>query len=147
MTPEELNEQLADYLGGELDAERTAEFERSLNDNPDLAEEVQSLRRARDAFNGLKAPSVAPPASATPRAAHASTARTLGIMRFAAAILIAFTLGVVARDVTVTPTTSDTPTVVRRESSVQQELGMAYARQSGKSGLARSLLAVAHATR
>ena len=147
MTPEELNEQLADYLGGELDAERTAEFERTLNDNPDLAEGVQSLRRARDAFNGLKAPSVVPPVPAIPRAAHASAARTLGIMRFAAAILIAFTLGVVARDVTVTPAITDRPIVVRGDSSVQQELGKAYARQSGKSGLARSLLAVAHATR
>lgn len=145
MKPDEIQNVLADYLGDELDPARKAEFERALDNDPDLAAEVDSLRKTVQAMRSLDVPSVVLPALSPAHPPAAAPPRMLGIMRYAASILIAFTLGAFVRDLSVAP--QRIPQPPPGPSAIHTRLAAAYNHNAAKSGLARSLLAVAHATR
>lgn len=150
MKPDKIQNLLADYLGDELDPARKAEFERALDNDPDLAAEVDSLRKTIRAMRSLDVPSVVPPAL-SPAHPPGAAPRMLGIMRYAASILIAFTLGALVRDVAMAPDSAPPSRVITIDEpgpgAVERKLAAAYNHNAAKSGLARSLLAVAHATR
>ena len=154
MSNDELNDLLADYLGGELGEEQRAAVERRLAADPALAQEVASLRGALDALRALDEPSAAPAALDEAPAMAAAGRRPAAVLRYAAAILIAFAIGYVVRDrrpgAPVEPPLAGGGSGSRTAVVVgdwRQDAAEAYVRSPRKSGLARSLMALAHAQR
>jgi anti-sigma factor RsiW len=152
MNNDELNDLLADYLGGELDEQQRATVEQRLAGDPALAQEVASLRGALDALRALDEPSATPAALAEVPAATGH--RPAAVLRYAAAILIAFAIGYVVRDrrpgAPVEPPlagASGGSTTAVVNGGWRQDAAEAYVRYSREPGLARSLMALAHAQR
>ena len=150
MNPDEARDLLVDYLGGEMDRSQRERFEEHLTNDPALAAEVEGLRRALAAMRSLDDPAAGPAVrEAAPRPRHGWTS---ALMRYAAIIVLAFGAGYLANSATTGPNEGGLPGIVR---PVQNEaprdwetrVAIAYAQQPGRSGLARSLVALACATR
>lgn len=144
MNSDEARDLLADYLGDELDDTRKRRFEAHLTDDPELAAEVDAMRRTMSALRSLDmpmTPTVAPTASRSP----IST-----LLRYAAIVVFAFGAGYLTHNVTTGPVNDSAPTIVRPGSKTppddwETRVAMAYAKAHGHSSLARSLVALAHA--
>lgn len=150
MNPDEVKDLLADYLGDELSPGDRQRFEQYLTSDPDFAAEVETLRRTLSAMRSLEVPGQwsAPgiPAART-RAFRAAT-----LLRYAAVILLAFTGGFLVRGQSDIESEPAPPSVVEperrpRQHDLQRRFASAYTRNADKSGLARSLVALAQATR
>jgi predicted anti-sigma-YlaC factor YlaD len=151
MRCEDLNERLADYLGGELGTAARAEVEQHLGTCAACAAEAASLRRTLDALRTLPEST---PGEREPQARSrtgARAARGAAMLRYAAAILIAFTLGYVVRDRSAGESREGEgePAIVQRgggtavaSTSWPERAAEVYARQSTRSELARSLVAL-----
>jgi len=168
MTHDQAQEMLADYLGGELDESQKQQFEAYLTGDPALAAEVDSLRRTLAAMRAIDEPVTAPvpwdgtPPARTddPRASGADDrtvwkhGRMAVLLRYAAIIVFAFGAGFLANagargpGVT-TPSSVVEPAPKNQDRARQWEtrIAVAYAKQPGRSGLARSLVALARAAR
>ena len=158
MNSDEARDLLADYLGGELSESQRRQFEAYLAGDPGLAAKVEGLRRALAAMRSLDEPAAAAKGHDTRASApadnHAAWRHkwTSALMRYAAIIVLAFGAGYLTNNVTTGPNESGLPAIVR---PVQNEaprdwetrVAVAYAKQPGRSGLARSLVALTHATR
>ncbi len=148
MTHDEARDMLADYLGGELDDARRRRFENYLAGDPELAAEVESLRGALAALRALDAP------YAAEKQAGSSRSPIPILLRYAAVIIFAFGAGYLARNVTSGPSDSAPPGIVQPTPKARDAAKVwgtrvvtAYARQPGRSGLARALIALSRATR
>ncbi|MCZ6835558.1 MAG: hypothetical protein O7G85_07275 [Planctomycetota bacterium] len=161
MNRQELNDAMADYLGGELPPDQVVRFELSLKEHPDLASEVHELAKALKAMHALE-----PETKATNDSKPSSLQWGKGhFVRLAAMITLAFFIGYIVRglDQGVNPGAnpgapsptervgeetgpSDTPRIQSDES-----FGTRYATEfladGRRSGLSRSLIAYARATR
>jgi len=150
MNPDEIKDLLADYLGDELSPSDRQRFEQYLTSDPDFAAEVEALRRTLSAMRSLEVPGQWSAPGVT--AARTGVARGAILLRYAAVILLAFTGGFLVRGQSGTGSEPAPPSVVEPERPARQHdwqtrFASAYAENAGKSGLARSLVALAAATR
>ncbi len=146
---------LADYLGHEMDPAERARFEQELAVAPALAAEVAALRDTLDVMHRLDSPNrapVAPSAGGSRRATH----RFSTVLRYAAAVALSFGLGYIVRDATPSHAPIPEPKPVaqvegqpapRPTREWETRFARAYARNPKHSTLARSLTALAYATR
>jgi anti-sigma factor RsiW len=152
MNADEIKAMLADYLGDELGPEDRRRFEEYLDTDREFAAEVASLRCTLDDMRSLKVPgedAFAPP----PRAAE-RRAWPVPVLRYAAVILLAFAAGFFARGWSSGEVASSVspPAIVdfgqeQPPASWQMRFATAYVKNTSKSGLARSLVSLAQATR
>ena len=152
MTHDEARDMLADYLGGELDDAPRQRFENYLAGDAELAAEVESLRGALAAMRALDMPGAAPAMPEKRADFSRSAART--VLRYAAVIIFAFGAGYVTRNAASGPPDGIPSAIVQpgpkardAAKSWETRVAIAYARQPGRSGLARALIALSHATR
>ncbi len=150
MNRDQAKDLLADYLGGELDDVRRREFEAHLAGDPDLAAEVDGLRRALAAMRALDASAATP--TLTNTSPRTKLPRALTLLRYAAIIVFAFGAGYLTRHLAKGHLDQVRSGVVQPRAQEPAEnwetrVAVAYARQAGRSGLARSLVALAQATR
>ena len=148
MNRDQAREWLADYLGDELDDAQRHEFEAYLAGDAELTAEVEDLRRALATLRTLDEPA----AGETAPWRSARSPRLLILLRYAAVIALAFGAGYLTSGRFGLPTSALTPTVVQPPAggatdAWEKRVAVAYANESGRSGLARSLVALAHATR
>ena len=167
MEHDRAQDMLADYLGGELDEAQARQFEAHLTENPALAAEVDSLRGTLAAMRALDEPAATPaPRDAAPLVKtdeppalprvdnRAPWRRMSGVLRYAAVVVFAFGAGYLANAVNRGPDTSTPARVVEPAPEAPDGAGLwearvrvAYAEQHGRSGLARSLIALSRAAR
>ncbi len=160
MNRDEIDQLLADELGGELDPSRRERLDGLLANDPDLALEVSGLRRALAAMRSLDAPGDLGPASGRRSGAEPDAARRrrrFAVMRYAAVIVLSFLVGFGTRgprpggndaDPTRGASPSSGATGGRRPSTdLELRFADAYQDHPSHSSLARSLIAVAHLTR
>ena len=145
MNADHLKDMLADYLGGELGPADRQRFEQYLAGDPEFAAEVASLRKTLSAMRSLEVP-------AGSVAGRAGSSRAWAALRYAAAILLAFSAGYLVHDLAGPGGRTTAPAVVEIEQAPRRpgwetRFASAYAENAGKSGLARSLVALAQATR
>ncbi|MFH0983583.1 MAG: hypothetical protein V2A79_18870 [Planctomycetota bacterium] len=151
MNADEARNLLVDYLGGELDRAQTERFEAYLVSDPALAAEVEGLRRTLAAMRSLDEPAGARSAQ---HAVPATRRRGLPVLlRYAALIVFAFGGGYLTHEVTSGAGDGAQPAMVRpgrdgagAASEWETRMAVAYVDQPGRSGLARSLIALARAT-
>ena len=93
--PEDLEQLLADYLGGELDPDQRARFEQRLAQDASLAHLTEELRHAQSLIA-----SVEPGADVPPGPSLGRRVASWGVFRAAAVLLLAFVAGFVARGLT-----------------------------------------------
>ena len=157
MNRDEQNELLSDALGDELESSQRERFEKLLASDRDFEKEVAGLREALAALRSLGA---AGPA-ATPVgtiAAGRRRWRPATVLRYAAAILLAFGAGFVVRGSLVgregpsgrvakpmPPPAGDVPAPVT-VGGVEIRFADAYLSHRSSSSLARSLVAIAQVT-
>jgi anti-sigma factor RsiW len=152
MNADEIKGMLADYLGDELSPEDRRRFEEYLDTDREFAAEVASLRCALDEMRSLKVPGEEAFAM-SPRAAGRRS-WPVPVLRYAAVILLAFAAGFLARGWSggeVGPSVSP-PGVTdfgqgRPSPGWRMRFANAYVENANKSGLARSLVSLAQATR
>lgn len=169
MTYDELRERMAEHLGDELTAEQRTRFEASLEAHPDLGEEIRSLRRAMRSMQMLESEPQGANVKTSEVPRHVASGLSRGhLMRFAAMIALAFLLGYIVRgldpgdpaDSRVTGLETLTPSGLERvEDSAPERSERAnvesrgtrfavhYLSDAGRSGLSRSLIAYARATK
>ena len=156
MNHDEIDQLLADELGGELDPSRRERLDGLLANDPDLALEVSGLRRALAAMRSLDAPGDLGPASGRRSRAEPDAARRqrrFAVMRYAAVIVLSFLVGFGTRGPrpSGSPGASSPPVEVTGErrpgSDWERRFAAAYQDHPSHSSLARSLIAVAHLTR
>jgi hypothetical protein len=142
MDREKLQAMLSDYLAGELDHETARTFEAALADHPDLAEEAASLLKTLSlvrAFEGIDADRARTFSKRPGRAFW---------LRFAAALVLAFAAGFLARDFIardeggVKSIDVDASAPASPDDDWRQTFAEAYAERSEASRLARSLVAL-----
>ena len=150
MTRAQVQDLLPEYLAGELDALTRERFETSLAQHADLAAEARSLCAAVDALRSIDAkPSRAVPVrSIRPNFAWA-------VLRYAAVVALAFTIGFVVRGTAIMPsepvqslalTEIESADRAAPRTAVEQRLIDGYTRAGGAgTSLGRSLIALAHA--
>ncbi len=146
---------LADYLGHEMEPAERARFEQELAADPALGAEVAALRNTLDVMHRLDIPNTAPVAPSTGGSWRAPP-RLATVLRYAAAVALSFGLGYAVRDATPShaPTPEPKPTAQvegqpapRPTREWETRFAQAYARNPKHSTLARSLTALAYATR
>lgn len=146
---------LADYLGHEMNPAERARFEQELAADPALGAEVAALRDTLDVLHRLDSPNTAPVAPSAGGSWRAPL-RLATVLRYAAALALSFGLGYAVRDATPphAPTPEPTPAAQievqpARHPTREWEtrFAQAYARNPKHSALARSLTALAYATR
>src|SRR5690606_30253474 len=174
MTRDEARELMIDLLGGELEAARRVDRDAYLTGEPELAEELASLERTREAMRSL---TPGPAGAAARRDGRRTGRRGWAPFRYAAVAALAFAAGLVVRDQDIawrvvraeeptevsTPTeslsiflaesgpTAEAPGVARpwgigEGTSVRARIARAYAAEmDNRAGLARALVAVANA--
>ncbi|MCP4594685.1 MAG: hypothetical protein GY842_28465 [bacterium] len=147
MNAEEARDLLAEYLGDELDSVQQHLFEDCLAKDADLAAEVDGLRRALAAMNSLDAPG----GVTARREAHQPLRHwSAAMMRYAAVILFAFSAGYLTRNTADPNELASKPGIHQSTGSpewgaLETRVAAAYTQNPGRSGLARSLLALAQA--
>lgn len=152
--PDDLRNMLADYLGGELDPRKRAEFERAMQNDPELAMEVTSLQSALDDLRLLDYGEEAVRTAQVQEQTVSSSRRGVSTLRFAAMIGLAFVVGYVLRGMEpqplLPPTQNGNPNAERQvdnQSPSQEDfptrLARHYLDQPGRSGFGRSLIAYA----
>ena len=151
-SPVDLRSMLADYLGGELDPRKKAEFEQALRNDPELATEVASLQSALLALKSLDDGEAAARVVHGHEQAVTTSSRGASALRYAAMIGLAFVVGYVLRGMEAQPTP---PPIERSEAGNQVDgqldsredfparLARNYLDQPGRSGFGRSLIAYA----
>ncbi len=97
MNREEINDSMADYLGGEMNAVQKSLFERSLAERPDQAEEVSALAETLSALRFAEPITVAGDMNSTEKQSP-PRARITTWCQLAAALLIAFGAGFMFHD-------------------------------------------------
>ncbi|MCK4659639.1 MAG: zf-HC2 domain-containing protein [Phycisphaerae bacterium] len=141
---------LADYLGDELDESQRRQFEAHLADDAELAAEVESLRRTLAAMHALdesvSVPEISGGLMGRPRR------RTFAFLRYAAVILMAFGAGYFTNSLSMGRQANSIAGIVEPGSKGVSDnwgtrVAIAYANQPSRSGLARSLVALAHVGR
>jgi anti-sigma factor RsiW len=153
MNPDELNEVLADHLGGELDADGRAAANRAIAADPDLAADVASLQRAVEDLRRLDFVTETDGADARSRPARSRRPVALRVRwRQAAIIVLAFVAGFALRAAMPPPAAPAAGVATDRAEPVAGEAdeadwslrtAAAYMRDPGRSSLTRSLIAVA----
>ena len=143
MNSSEARELLADYLGDELSPDQRRGFEAQLAHDPELAAEVENLGGALAALGSLELPAPVEPVVRMP--AHA-------FLRYAAVVLLAFGAGYWANAAVsgsgATPRSGEVRVVERSAArDFEMRMAAAYSSQPGRSGLARSLVALARASK
>lgn len=152
MNADEIKGMLADYLGDELSPQDRQRFEEYLDADREFAAEVASLRCALDEMRSLNVPGE--DAFAVPPRAAARRSWSMVLLRYAAVILLAFTAGFLARgwfSERVGPS-EPSPAIAdlgqpQHPAEWQMRFASAYIQNANKSGLARSLVSLAQATR
>ena len=151
-SPDDLRSMLADYLGGELDSRKKAEFEQAMRNDPELATEVASLQSALLALKSLDDWEAAARVVHGHEQAVTTSSRGASALRYAAMIGLAFVVGYVLRGMEAQPTP---PPIERSEAGNQVDgqldsredfparLARNYLDQPGRSGFGRSLIAYA----
>ena len=151
-SPDDLRSMLADYLGGELDSRKKAEFEQAMRNDPELATEVASLQSALLALKSLDDGEAAARVVHGHEQAVTTSSRGASALRYAAMIGLAFVVGYVLRGMEAQPTP---PPIERSEAGNQVDgqldsredfparLARNYLDQPGRSGFGRSLIAYA----
>ena len=151
-SPDNLRSMLADYLGGELDSRKKAEFEQAMRNDPELATEVASLQSALHALRSLDDGEETAREAQGHEQAVTTSSRGASALRYAAMIGLAFVVGYVLRGMEAQPTP---PPIERSEAGNQVDgqldsredfparLARNYLDQSGRSGFGRSLIAYA----
>lgn len=140
------DEQLADYLAGEMTADERAAFEQQMRRDPALARQVQELRQTLGLVEQTWR--VTSPATTTP-AAHRFWRP---LLRYAAAIAVAFTAGYLAapRAASTPAASTATATVslpMREALSKDSQLVAALQSVPSDAGFTRSMLVAAALTR
>lgn len=154
MNRDDLQRLMADYLGDELPAQEKARIERGLEDHPDMAADVRSLRGALAAMRSLDAAPGMPETQARRQGHRGDSAARRGgrMLRYAAMIGLAFVLGYLVRGFEPQPPAGiggdGRGSVETQGARINQgDLETRYARQyladSRRSGLGRSLIAYA----
>lgn len=158
MNRDEIDQLLADELGGELAPSRRQRLDELLANEPDLALELSGLRRALVAMRSLDVPGDLGPATARRSGAEPDTARRrqrLAVMRYAAVIVLSFLVGFGTRgpwpggpehDPTGGGSTLADATG-QPVSDWELRFADVYQDHPSRSSLARSLIAVAQLTR
>jgi anti-sigma factor RsiW len=126
MERNEMDLLLADYLGGEMDPEARARFEKALHEDPGLAQEVAGFQATLATMHSL---------------GKKEKKRKRHLLGYAAAVLLAFAAGFYTQTAT---TPKEAPPVVQ---SLKNDFVQAYLKQPERSTLARSLVALSHALR
>ncbi len=153
---DDLRSMLADYLGGELDPRKRAEFEREMQDDPELATEVASLQGALHDLRSLDDGVKTARAGQGHEQVATTTIRGASALRYAAMIGLAFVVGYVLRGMEAQPTpvpvgNSDVGTSIDGQPYSQDDFGTRLARnyldQPGRSGFGRSLIAYSRTAR
>ncbi len=143
---------LADYLGHEMDPAARARFEQELAADTARAADVGALRDTLEVMHRLDSPNAAPTAGGSWHA----TLRFAVVLRYAAAVALSFGLGYLVRDATPSHVPApdskpavqvDRPPTARPTREWETRFAQAYARNPKHSTLARSLTALAYATR
>ena len=152
MNADEMRDKLADYLGDELQPEERRRFEEYAATDPSFAAEVESLRETLRAMRSLDESAGEASSGTTHGSARMAWARAPALLRYAAIILLAFSAGYLVPDRSETPRDVSTATDVQPKRATDQtewqmRLAMAYSNSSSRSGLARSLVALARATK
>ncbi len=140
------DEQLADYLAGEMTADERAAFEQQMRRDPALARQVQELRQTLGLVEQTWR--VTSPASATPLVRRSWRP----LLRYAAAIALAFTAGFLAAPraapaPTVITSTATAPVPTRESLSRDAQLVAALRTVPSDAGFTRSMLVAAALTR
>ncbi|UCD75444.1 MAG: hypothetical protein JSV91_00710 [Phycisphaerales bacterium] len=156
------HDQLAAYLGDEMDEESRIRFETAMSKDPGLAAEAASLRGALEAMRSLPAepgPAVVQIAPAAGDRLHSWGGWGGAVLKYAAVIAAAFFIGYSVRGpasersaaVVAPPDLTDwtDPAVMqaRTLSPWQERAAQAYVRHEGGSTFGRSLVVLAHAIR
>jgi anti-sigma factor RsiW len=135
MTREELEQQMADYLGGEMLKDNRDAFEAQLAGNPALAREIAELRRAGSLVASLQVPNDAMIAGRKNSGAH----RFAGRFAIAAAMVVAFLAGFGVRGIN-TASHETAPAALDPAEASRQAVERAWDATPSHSELARSFL-------
>ncbi len=157
-SPDDRRSMLADYLGGELDPRKRADFEQEMQDNPELTMEVASLQGALRDLRSLDDGEVTARAAQSPEQTVTTMRRGAYALRYAAMIGLAFFIGYVMRGMEAQPTplpppvgSSEAGTQVEGRLDAQEDFGTRFARnfldQPGRSGFGRSPIAYSRTAR
>ena len=151
-SPVDLRSMLADYLGGELDPRKLADFEREMQNDPGFATEVASLQGALHDLRSLGDGEETARAAQGHEQAVTTTFRGASTLRYAAMIGLAFVVGYVLRGMEAQQTplpieSSEAGNQVDDQLDSQEDfltrLARHYLDQPGRSGFGRSLIAYA----
>ncbi|UCG32698.1 MAG: hypothetical protein JSU68_13655 [Phycisphaerales bacterium] len=152
MNADDIKGMLAEYLGDELSPEDRRRFEEYLDTDREFAAEVASLRCTLDDMRSLKVPGEG--AFAVPPRAAERRSWPVPVLRYAAVILLAFAAGFLARGWSGGEVgSSGAPPAIadfrpeQPPAGWQMRFATAYVKNTSKSGLARSLVSLAQATR
>lgn len=152
MIRDEANELMADYLGGELSPADRSRFQAYLKTDPQLAGEVTELERTLATLRTLDAPGDVPHPRTAARHPRAPRWRIAAVLRYAAAVAIAFLAGYTLRGPAAQSPVPSPTRLVRNDApdsrwTFQHRVAEAYSRRANGSGLGRSLVALAESIR
>jgi anti-sigma factor RsiW len=129
MNREEINDLMADYLGGEMSAVQKSLFEKSLAEHPDLAGEVSALAKTLSTLRFAEPATVSAGVDSTGKQS-ARKSRITTWCQLAAALLIAFSTGFLSHDYL----TADRPDSAIRTDNAMREDKIGPTEDSGRTG-------------
>ncbi|MHC5024620.1 MAG: anti-sigma factor family protein [Planctomycetota bacterium] len=153
MNHDDLEQRLADHLGGELDERGRADMERAIADDPALAAEIESLQHALADLERLDLATEAKSAAARGRPATSQRGHPARrLLRQAASIILAFVAGFALRAAMppekdaatdgIAANSGDTLIGENADEDWSLRTATTYMRHQEKSSLARALIAV-----
>ena len=160
---DEVQVMMAEYLGGELDEAGRAKFETMMEGDEQLALEVKTLRAASDAIGSLDDEDAGPVAMISSKPASSAASFRGHALRYTAVIALAFLGGYIIRGLEPIPGPGgvepehaggiETNAVDNSgddsggEENFEHRLTREYLNAPERTGLSRSLIAYARATR